>query len=723
MLGGYTGKILRINLTTGAISSLDSARYQEYGGGLGMGAAVFWDLAVAPGEWDMRSAFDPRNVIALMGTPFAGTMTPTASGKCNVVSLGPHGYPTEWFTRSNIGGRLGGEMKNAGWDGIVVEGRAEHPVWINIVNDQVTIEDAKGIWGKDTYVAQQKIWRMVTGLGGGEGWNETTAKSATTQKPAVICIGQAGENLARNSILLHDAGHACGQGGFGAVFGSKNLKAISILGSGYGAKIADPKAFMETRLWYRDNFQYDVDNPRTECPEPSGTNLGQSNPNFAGASPPVEMWGLGSHQPGFMALGSMQHEPSRPAACQGCPTACRRRTESSRGNDGMCASLALPAVWGAQEQDVGEISDAAHRYGVNMFEIGYCHGLYVFSLLRQKGVVGPGKQVDTGDLPLDQYGKVEFPLAVIRAIALRTPGFGDTAAEGMARAATKWGRYQEDTATGLLPLAYWGWWYHYEPRVDTDYAYGSLFGDREINEFNFLIPMHWMNVVHQMFGKDPFVTAEEAVNIIASKVGPAQYRGDPMMFNYNDAYSDHVVKRIAWGRHYSCFWLHSLNFCTIQFPNWYDQNNPVNKLGATPEAELRFYNAVTGANIGIEESDRLGRKVWNLVRAILIMQGRHRDMEYHADYVYDVPTVHPNYKSVYEDGEWKWSDNIGKKLDREKFDDFKTRYYEFEGWDPRSGWPRRSTLEELGLGHVADVLEAKGKLGAAVQAIDELQPA
>ena len=80
MTGGYAGKILRINLTSKTISTIDTAKYEEFGGGFGIGAAIFWDLAVAPGQWDLQDAYDPRNVIALMSGPLAATGTPQPAG-------------------------------------------------------------------------------------------------------------------------------------------------------------------------------------------------------------------------------------------------------------------------------------------------------------------------------------------------------------------------------------------------------------------------------------------------------------------------------------------------------------------------------------------------------------------------------------------------------------------------------------------------------------------
>ena len=105
MTGGYSGKILRVNLTTGKISSIETGTYEAFGGGLGIGAAIFWDLCVTPGQWDLQDAFDPRNIITLMSGPLAGTGIPSA-GRTSVSGLSPQSWPINWFSHSNFGGSL-----------------------------------------------------------------------------------------------------------------------------------------------------------------------------------------------------------------------------------------------------------------------------------------------------------------------------------------------------------------------------------------------------------------------------------------------------------------------------------------------------------------------------------------------------------------------------------------------------------------------------------------
>ena len=219
MAGGYTGKILRVNLTTKTISKIDTAQYEAFGGGHGIGSAIFFDLV---GDQLPFGGFDPRNVITIMTSPFSGTFMPS-SGRSEVQGLGPMLYPIEWFGHSSFGGRFTAQLKYAGWDGVVVDGASSDPVWINIVDDKVTIESAKGIWGMDTWDAQQEISRRVMpNLRYGE-WAELAENRFSTQVPAVVCCGPAGETKSRLGCLVHGAGSQAALCGFGGVFGSKNL--------------------------------------------------------------------------------------------------------------------------------------------------------------------------------------------------------------------------------------------------------------------------------------------------------------------------------------------------------------------------------------------------------------------------------------------------------------------------------------------------------------------
>ena len=122
-------------------------------------------------------------------------------------------------------------------------------------------------------------------------------------------------------------------------------------------------------------------------------------------------------------------------------------------------------------------------------------------------------------------------------------------------------------------------------------------------------------------------------------------------------------------------------------------------------------------NMSFLDGITLGRKIWNLDHAIWTLQGRHRDMVHFADFIYnkkgtriDVPNA---YLPGVENGKWDYYGYTHRRIDKGKFEEFKTRFYKLQGWDTTSGYPTRGTLESLDLGYVADELETNGKLGKA----------
>lgn len=695
-MSGYMGKVLRVNLTDGKTSTIDTGKYEDWGGGHGMGSAIFWDLC--PNK--AISGFDSQNVVTIMTSPLSGTLTPGAPGRTEVQGVGVQSYPTEWFTRSNFGGRFGAMLKYAGWDGVVIEGKAEKPVWIDIRNDDVQIRDAKGLWGLDTWETQEEIWSEVSGGKGGHAWWQMGVgrdQGRTTQKPAVLTIGPAGENLSRIAALVHDAGNGAGQGGFGGVWGSKNLKAISVIGTN-SVPVADPNALMSARLWAQRNYGTDVKEPKTPLGE------------FAFGGPPTSGAALAGIPPGI---------PFRPQGCLGCHRSCRARFRDSSGNESSCVDFVFYNVYDANKHGhVTEVmlkaGELAQRMGVNNYPL--LGGIIWLKNLHKKGVLGSEKIPYT--LPFDQLGEVEFAKELIEQIAKRK-GIGKDLAEGPPRAAKKWGRLEEDLQTGTLPFQYWGYPEHYDARTEVEWGYGTILGDRDINEHDFNWNVYWTPTINILHGQQPPVTAKELSEIVAEKCKPYN---DPLMIDYSDEgiYSEHMAKTVAWHRHYTRFWKQSIlycDWCWADFVNPYDPD----KKGLTPEGEPKFFNAVTGKNLSFEEGIEIGRKIWNLDRAIWVLQGRHRDQEVFADYTFQVPAQHkgtkyttyeaPYVMPVHENGEWKYKKVGGRTLDKDKFEGWKTKYYKLEGWNPDTGWPTRGTLEDLGLKHVADELEQQNKLG------------
>jgi len=621
-MNGYAGKILRLDLTNRKILTIPTSRYEKWIGGHGMGSAIFFDLV----EDKTIDGFDPANVVTIMTSPLSGTLAPGASGRTEMQAIGVQSFPIGWFTRSNFGGRFSAMLKYAGWDGIVVEGKASKPVWIDIRNQDVKIRDCGplSLWGKSTWECQETIWDHVAGSGEYGDWVDIDEKGEkTTQRPAVLAIGPAGENLSRMACLIHDASNASGQGGFGAVWGSKNLKAISVIGTS-NIHVNDPKALIQARLWQKENYAFDLKNLKGRNYETQDYRT-----EFHGAPRPGVIWGkrlMGEWRP---------KSGQRPQACIGCHSGCRARYKSGLGNEASCITTAF-----YHEAKTPEIqykaSDLLNKHGLNAYEL--YRGLEYIRALNKKGILGKGKEINC-NLNFNNYGSFEFVDQFLNIIAYRKGDFGNDLAEGFVRAAKKWGRLDGDKGdlrTGLLPFAYWGLPEHgYDPRVQLEWGYGSILGDRDANEHDFN-KLFKDPTISTWYGMSPQAAVEEAIKIYTDKMEP--YQGDRLMLDFStkNMYSEHIAKLVAWHRHYTRFWKQSVLYCDWRWPDFL---NPYahDKIGSTGEAEPMYLNAVTGNKFTFLDGMELGRKIWNFDNAIWTLQGRHRDMVHFADYIYRIP--------------------------------------------------------------------------------------
>ncbi|MTK12601.1 MAG: aldehyde ferredoxin oxidoreductase family protein [Clostridiaceae bacterium] len=204
---GYNGKVLRINLSdkTFKLEVLDIDKAKKYLGARGLGVKTLFD------EVDPKiDPLSPDNKFIVATGPLTGTPVPT-SGRFMVVTKSPL---TGTIAIANSGGKWGAELKAAGYDMLIVEGKSDTPVYVNIVDDKVEFKDASNLWGKVV--------------------SETTTmlQNETDGKAKVLCIGPAGEKLSPMAAIMNDVDRAAGRGGVGAVMGSKNLKAIVVKGSG-----------------------------------------------------------------------------------------------------------------------------------------------------------------------------------------------------------------------------------------------------------------------------------------------------------------------------------------------------------------------------------------------------------------------------------------------------------------------------------------------------------
>jgi aldehyde:ferredoxin oxidoreductase len=208
MRGGYCKRIIWVDLSGRKVEirELDYQLFEKFIGGVGLATKIFYDEGLK--SWD---PFSPDAPLIIMTGPLTGTLVPT-SGRLTIVALSPE---TLSYGECDIGGTWGVGLKKAGFDGVVITGQSKTPVYISIYHDEIQIEDASHLWGKDTF--------------------ETVAslKNRWGQKVKAMCIGPAGEKLVKIAAIFTDGEHAraAGRGGLGAVMGSKKLKALVVDGN------------------------------------------------------------------------------------------------------------------------------------------------------------------------------------------------------------------------------------------------------------------------------------------------------------------------------------------------------------------------------------------------------------------------------------------------------------------------------------------------------------
>ncbi len=215
----YTGKILRVNLTNGTTKSepLNMEWARQYIGQRGLASKYLVE------EIDPKTdALGTGNKLIFATGPLTGTAASTG-GRYSVICKGPL---TNAIACSNSGGYWGPELKFAGWDMVILEGKSPKPVYLTIFDDKAELHDASSIWG-------QSVWKT----------DEHLKKVHQDPMMHVAAIGKAGESGVLYAAIVNDLHRAAGRSGVGAVMGSKNLKAVAVRGTG-GVKVRDVKAFM-----------------------------------------------------------------------------------------------------------------------------------------------------------------------------------------------------------------------------------------------------------------------------------------------------------------------------------------------------------------------------------------------------------------------------------------------------------------------------------------------
>ena len=224
MTGGYAGKILRVNLSSGKITETPTSDYADrFLGGRGIAAKVYWD-EVPPGA----KALDEENAVILATGPIGGVPV-FAGSRWTVCGKIPS---VERFSYGNFGGRWGAGLKFAGYDAIVIQGKSEKPVYLFVHDGAAELKDASALWGKGAIDAREIL------------------KDQFGSSLRVVAIGQAGQNMAVMANLIAD-NDAAGSQGLGAALGSKKLKAVAVKWESRAVEVAEPEKLRELSEHYR----------------------------------------------------------------------------------------------------------------------------------------------------------------------------------------------------------------------------------------------------------------------------------------------------------------------------------------------------------------------------------------------------------------------------------------------------------------------------------------
>ena len=228
MIPGYAGKFLEIDLSRGTFKDVtfDDELLKDYVGGRGLAAKILCDRSID--KWEELDPLGPENVLLFLPGPLTGFFP---GGRICVSGKSPQ---SNGVVGSTVGGEFGVELRCAGYDGVIVTGQAEKPVYVFIKDSDVEIRDASRMWGKDgkeTNTLLNKECRRLL--------SERYPRYGEWKEPAKLYVGPAGENKVRTAVVMAKWTHAAGYGGYGAVMGSKKLKAIAVKGTGPLPEVAD----------------------------------------------------------------------------------------------------------------------------------------------------------------------------------------------------------------------------------------------------------------------------------------------------------------------------------------------------------------------------------------------------------------------------------------------------------------------------------------------------
>ena len=626
---GYAGLIGLVDLSSGQVDYRPTNIYSDnFLGGGGIGCKLYWQESVVGGE-----AFDSRSPLIFTTGPLGG-FTGLAGSRWQVCGKSPVAAP-QHFSYGNMGGSWGAYLKFAGFDGLVLKGEAEKPVYLFLHDGVCEIRNASHLWGKGT-THTQKVLKNELG--------------AATR---VMTIGPAGENRVTFATLLADD-NASGSGGFGAVMGSKKLKAIAVSGRRrLIPAFPDELRRLANKLrGLKEDMDYEV--PQA--------------------------------QPGLIA---------RRKACYGCIAGCSRHlleARDGRKSKYLCQNSDFYKeranhYYGRRNEGAFVANWLCDEYGLDTSAV---EALILWLSRCHKAEIITDTSVG---LPLSRIGSLEFIESLVRKISSRE-GFGEILASGISNAATFLGQrsrslfgdtiYADGTVVGYCPRLYIvdGLFYVTEPRV----PYSQL---HEVTE-----PIWaWLDYVNKAEGA--WVTSE-----VVKSIGRRFWGGEAAADFHTYEGKALAAKEIQDRQHLKgCLILCDFSWPTVEIEYF------------EPEILSQVIAAVTGRNLSLSELKRIGERVFNLQRAILIRDGHlGRQEDTLPDSWYSVPVKSSflNADCLVPDHSGLPVSRKGEVVNRECFERMKDEYYELRGWDVSTGIQMAERLDKLGLNEIATELCSRG---------------
>ncbi len=424
MTGGYMGKVLFVDLSTGKLKdeALEEKLCRDFIGGYGLGARIIYS--------HQKTGVDPlgpENILGFLTGPLTGTPTPTGT-RYTVVAKSPL---TGTWGDANSGGEFGPYLKFAGYDGVFFTGISDKPVYLFIDNGKAELRDASHLWGKDTHETEDML------------------EAEHGRDSRVSCIGQSGERLSLISCILTDKGCAAGRSGLGAVMGSKRLKAVVASGN-QTVPVADSDTIDKVRREYLVALRANI-----ETFQKYGTASHAALSAHSGDTP-VKNWGgvgvIDFPDNSGIEADAVITNLDKHIGCWHCPVACEGSLNEGTGEYKYPAGSRRPeyetlASFGAlvlnnNTESIAMANYICNRYGIDTISAG-CTIAFAIECY-ENGLI---TREDTGGIELT-WGNHRAIVAMTEKLAKRE-GFGDILADGVKVAAERIGKGAEEYAVHI----------------------------------------------------------------------------------------------------------------------------------------------------------------------------------------------------------------------------------------------------------------------------------